>query len=88
MRKEGVLITKWYSIGLNLLDKHGKKLDVIEGDNSRSSEDCCTEMFKTWLEYNPKASWKQLIAVLERIELNTAAKNIKSYICKLVTSTV
>ena len=83
MRKEGVIINNWYDIGLKLLNDYAK-LDVMEKDNPGKSEECCTEMFKIWLERNPDASWNQLITVLEGIELNTAAKNIKSYLCKSV----
>ena len=55
-------------------------LDVIKKDNTES-EECCTKMFKIWLDRKPDAGWSHLIATLEKIKLNTAAKKLRLTVC-------
>ena len=76
MRRETGLTTKWYDIGLELLDSDTATLDVIKKNNPADTDECCTEMFKKWIESKPDASWDQLINALSTIGLDTAAKNI------------
>lgn len=76
MRRETGLTTKWYDIGLELLDSDTATLDLIKKNNPVDTDECCTEMFKKWLESNSDASWDQLINALYVIGLDTAAKNI------------
>ena len=76
MRSENGLTTKWYDIGLELLDSDTATLDVIRENYPMDNDKCCTEMFKKWLESKPDASWDQLINVLSAIGLGTAVNNI------------
>ena len=76
MSSEGNIITKWYDIGLELLDSDNGALDVINKNYPNDNEKCCTEMFKKWLQCRPDASWRQLAEALTSINLNTAAQCI------------
>ena len=67
--------TRWYSLGLELLDNNSI-LDMIRLNNQGDVECCCNEMFKTWPEMRPDASWNQLIEVLIKLDLKTTASNI------------
>ena len=81
MRNEAAgVATRWYYLGVELLDSNTAVLDVIETSHQRD-DDRCREMFKTWLEMKPDANWSELVTALQNIGLNTAAKNVK--ICKL-----
>lgn len=67
--------TQWYSLGLQLLD-NCNILDRIKSNCEGDIECCCNEMFKKWLETNPDASWDQLIAALNEVELITTAAQV------------
>ena len=66
------MATKWYGLGLQLLDDSGI-LDTIRSNNPTDVECCCTEIFKKWLEIKPDANWGQLITALNEIGLKAAA---------------
>ena len=70
------VITKWYDIGLELLDSDSGALNVINKNYPNDNEKCCTEMLKKWLQYRPDASWRQLAEALTSVNLNTAAHHI------------
>ena len=76
MRRETGLTTEWYDIGLELLDSDTATLDLIKKNNPMDADECCTEMFKKWLDSKPDASWDKLISALSEIGLGTAVKNI------------
>jgi len=38
---------------------------------------CCKEMFKKWLETQPKANWGQLIDALREVELTDVAELLR-----------
>ena len=76
MNSEGDVITKWYDIGLVLLDSDSGALDVIKANYPNDNENCCTEMFKKWLQCRPAASWCQLAEALTSVNLNAAAQRI------------
>ena len=76
MNSEGDVITKWYDVGLELLDSDNGALDVINKNYPNDNEKCCTEMFKKWLQCRPDASWHQLAEALTSVNLNTAAQRI------------
>ena len=67
--------TRWYSLGLQLLDNNSI-LDRIKLNNQGDVECCCNEMFKKWLEMRPDASWNQLIEVLIKLDLKSAASQL------------
>ena len=68
---------KWHDIGLELLND-AVVLDEITENYPKNINKCCTEMFKRWLEREPDANWDKLVTVLMKVELKTAAENIKS----------
>ena len=76
MNSEGDVITKWYDIGLELLDSDNGVLDVIKINYPNDNEKCCIEMFKKWQQCRPDASWHQLAEALTNVNLNTAAHRI------------
>jgi len=76
MRNEASgVATKWYRLGVELLDSNTAELDVIKANHQRD-DDRCSEMFKTWLEMKPDASWNELAKALTNIDMKTAARNI------------
>jgi len=75
MRRQTDIVTKWYDIGLELLDDKGT-LDVIKKNNPTDVDECCTEMFKKWLESKPDAKWDELVNVLNEVGLKSAVKYI------------
>ena len=74
MRHDGVA-TRWYSLGLQLMDDSGV-LDKIKSNYPNDVESCCNEMFKKWLEMTPNASWDQLATELIKINLRTVADHV------------
>jgi len=77
MRQEARgVATKWYTLGVELLDGDTAVLDVIE-TNQQSDDDRCSRMFKKWLEMKTDASWSQLVTALNKIGLKTAADNVQ-----------
>ncbi|XP_065901883.1 uncharacterized protein [Dysidea avara] len=77
MRREAAgVATRWYDLGLELLDSNTAVLDVIQSDH-QSDNARCSKMFKAWLEMKPDASWSQLVTALSNIGLNTPADNVR-----------
>ena len=69
--------TKWYSLGLQLLDpKYENELNTIEED-TRNTATCCRKMFSKWLNTDEHASWNKLIEALRIVQLNTVANDIE-----------
>ena len=75
-REASGVAAKWYKLGVELLDSNTAVLDVIKTSQQRD-DDRCSEMFKTWLEMKPDASWSQLAKALTDIDMITGAKNIR-----------
>jgi len=76
MRQEAAgIATKWYDVGVELLDSNTAVLDVIK-TSQQHDNDRCREMFKTWLQMKPDANWSQLVTSLNNIGLNAAADNV------------
>ena len=79
MRHERGVTIKWYDIGLELLDSNAAvALEKIKANHPNDVDKCCTEMFQKWLECKPDANWDQLVSVLTKVGLMTAANNIRS----------
>jgi len=76
--------TRWYDLGLQLLDKTNV-LDRIKYNNHSDVECCCNEMFKEWLQTKPDANWDQLHAALIEIDLKTAASCVTTRFAKQKT---
>ena len=76
MRHEAAgVATRWFDLGVELLNSNTAVLDVIKTSLQRDDERC-SEMFKTWLQMKPDTSWSQLVTALHNIGLNTAANNV------------
>ena len=60
-------------------DPAGRALKRIEQQFPNKPEDCCREMFQTWLK-NRSASWKCLIPAQESSDEYLLADYIKTYI--------
>lgn len=71
--------TKWYDLGLQLLEECNsvKILNEIEHDCVSNANRRCTKMFEQWLSQQPNASWDQLLGALNKINMNSAAEQIK-----------
>ena len=54
---------KWHAMGLQLGIPNGQ-LQMIESDCRGRVQECCREMFNTWLSTNYDATWRKLIQVL------------------------
>ena len=68
--------TRWFDLGVELLDGDTAVLDVIE-TNYQSDDDRCSRMFKKWLEMKLDTNWSQLVTALNNIGLNAAADNVR-----------
>jgi len=78
MRHEAAgVATRWYDLGVELLDSNTAVLDVIQSDH-QSDNARCSKMFKAWLETKPDANWSQLVTALNNIGLKTAAENVQT----------
>ena len=83
LQKLGIITsvaTKWYEVGLELLDdSQAKQLDIIKA-NSPDVARCCRDMFKYWLDAHPTASWYKLVNALRAtgIEENAVAAALES----------
>ena len=53
----------WKDLGIELLDVD--LISIIECNDSRDVERCCTNMFKLWLKTDTKASWENLVNALK-----------------------
>ena len=59
--------TNWKCLGRSLkIDEN--LLNIIEKDNPRDCENCCSKMLKTWLDLTPNASWEILNNAVDRIQ--------------------
>ena len=53
---------KWWDLGTQLISD--EKLLIIECDQGKHVEACCSQMFKVWLEVDVSASWAKLVRAL------------------------
>ena len=67
---------QWSKLGIDLLGEN-EEFKIIMEKYSNDDEKCCSEMFRLWLDRDPKASWNQLIKSLSKINLETLVKQIK-----------
>ena len=73
-----LVTTKWYSLGLQLLDdEYQNELDTIEMNTTNDVETSCRKMFQKWLSTEVLASWDLLIRALKAIHLKTVANDIE-----------
>ena len=81
VKVEGIehIVTKWYSLGLELLDSNSA-LKVIKADHHNDVNTCCRVMFEKWLQSTPNASWNHLLTALDNIEMKAAADAIRKQV--------
>ena len=79
------IVTKWYGVGVELLDVEDvRALNVIESNSDRLDDNCAIAMLQLWLQRTPDASWNQLIEVLRApgIRLEALASKIEGMLSK------
>ena len=79
------IATKWYDIGVELLDVGDEKeLDTIQKNFPGDHDACAAGMLKLWLDRKTDASWNQLIQVFRErhIQLNALALEIEGMLSK------
>ena len=72
--------TKWYELGLELLDeKEEHQLNIIKSNYGNDVKKCCLEMFLLWLNTNSDANWYQIVEALKSpgVELSGIAVDLK-----------
>ena len=70
--------TKWYDIGLQLLDpKYENELNAIEADARHDAATCCRKMFSKWLNTDGLANWDKLMKALGMVQLHCVAGDIE-----------
>ena len=70
--------TVWHDLGVQLLPDHlHAQLDIIEENNPKNVQKCCTEMFKYWIKVDIAASWSKLINALLHSNQNQLAESIR-----------
>ena len=71
---------KWKNLFVAFnFDSDGQQLKVIEQRYPNQAEECCREMFQTWLKV-PGVSWSSLIFVLESCDEVVIAEHVKAYV--------
>ena len=79
--------TRWYDLGLELLEaKYVRNLVIIQANNRDDVSKCCRQMFMKWLDTQTDASWSQLIQAVKSIELNDVAASIEQFIQGKISS--
>ena len=72
--------TKWYELGLELLDeKQEHELNIIRSNHGSDVKICCREMFRLWLNTNSGANWWQIVEALKSpgVELSAVAVELE-----------
>ena len=72
------LESEWYQIGA-MLDLNPDKLSAIR-QSAGKEDDKTSDMYKLWLDSQPQATRRQLIEVLESMNLNRQANDYKKYL--------
>ena len=73
--------TKWYELGLELLDeKQEHELKIIRSNYGSDVKTCCREMFLLWLDTNSDANWWQIVEALKSpgVKLSAVAVELES----------
>ena len=65
----------WYNLGLELLS--GDEARTLNSYNG-SIQKRCSQVFRVWLERNPKADWYQLVEALKNVQLNDVAGDLRN----------
>lgn len=78
------LSTRWYDLGLQLLEESTsvRILNEIEHNCPNNVWKCCTKVFEKWLEQQPNANWDQLLTALNNIDMKSVAEQIRDKLRK------
>ena len=69
---QGQVSKQWYQFGLSL----GIPMDVLEGFNLYSEEDCLVEVLDYWLKNHPsKPTWQEITDAQRKINTFNAGQN-------------
>ena len=78
LMREVCLTAEWYQIGV-MLNLDPDKLNAIRHSSARGS-DKTSDMYKLWLDSKPQATRRQLVEVLQSMDLNRQAFDYKKYL--------
>uniref|UniRef100_A0A1X7TG41 Death domain-containing protein n=1 Tax=Amphimedon queenslandica TaxID=400682 RepID=A0A1X7TG41_AMPQE len=84
LMREVCLTAEWHHIGV-MLDLDPDKLNAIH-HSTTSVSDKTSDMYKLWLDSKPQATRRQLVEVLESMDLNRKALDYKKYLKGKITS--
>ena len=64
---QGQISKQWYQLGLTL----GLPMDVLEGFNLYSEDDCLIEVLDYWLKHHPagKPTWQEITDAQKKVEI-------------------
>ena len=76
------MATKWYELGIELLDD-SQQLNIIEANHASDVTKCCQSMFTYWLNTCPTASWYGLVDALRAsgVDRNVDATKLENKWC-------
>ena len=72
---------KWYRLGVELLDvEQEKELQSIESNHKYDMKNCCSKLFRYWLQTHSNANWDQLVKALRSpaVDLLVVAESVES----------
>ena len=55
---------RWWNIGLSL-GMSTDELNIIQANHPNDVTDCCTVMFRKWLEIDIEATWEKFFNVID-----------------------
>ena len=76
-------VDEWFDLGIQLRIS-SPQLKIIRKDHRDQTDDCKTTMLEMWLNQTPNASWSTVVEALQRIKMQTLAKNIAEKYGELV----
>jgi len=71
-----VVASKWYDLGVQLLPNHCYNLDNIKANNPGNVEQCCTQMYRLWLQLDLQASQEKLAIALQKTGFDALAERV------------
>ena len=78
---QDVCTTKWYLLGLKLLDDDVKSMNIIKSNHHGNSAAALQEVLMLWLERNERPTWCALIRALKDIREIGLASRLEAKYC-------
>ena len=76
---QGQISKQWYQLGLTL----GLPMDVLEGFNLYSEDDCLAEVLDYWLKHHPgKPTWQEITDAQKKVEIFNTEQDTGMIVCK------